>query len=76
MAEVVTGGRQREELLKVIREVRSSWRTKLLLRGGIAIVGGGLLALLLASYGLQTLRFSTSAITGFRIATLSVFAGR
>src|ERR1700730_10693982 len=74
MAEVVNGSRQHEEQLKVIREVRSRWRTKLLLRGGVAIVAGALLALVLASYGLQTLRFSAPAITGFRIAPLSVFA--
>src|SRR4029077_16146221 len=38
------------------------------------IVAGALLALVLASYGLQILRFSPPAIAGFRIATLSVFA--
>ena len=74
MADIVKGGRQHEELLKVIREVRSRWRTKMLLRGGVAIVAGALLALVLASYGLQTLRFSAPAITWFRIATLSAFA--
>jgi hypothetical protein len=68
-------GQRHEELLKVIRDVRSRWRTKLLLRGGIVIVGGALLALLLASVGLQTLRFSPASILGFRIGILVVFAG-
>src|SRR5436190_6488446 len=66
---------QRNELLKVIHEVRRQWRTKVLLRGGIAIIGGALLALLIASLGLQTLKFSTPSILGFRIAILVIFAG-
>src|SRR5260221_11444266 len=74
MAEILSGARHREELLKVIREVRSRWRMKLLLRGGIVIVGGGLLALVLASYGLQVLKFSASSVAGLRVATLGLFA--
>ena len=66
---------QRNELLKVIHEVRRQWRTKLLLRGGVAIIGGALLALLIASLGLQTFKFSTPSILGFRVAILVVFAG-
>src|SRR5690349_3402522 len=67
-----TGGRQ--ELVDVIREVRSRWRTKLLLGGGIIVVGGGLIALGLASWGLQEYRFSPASVTGFRVAVLAIFA--
>ena len=75
MAETSGVGRRHEELLEVIREVRARWRTRLLLRGGLVIVGGALLALLLASLGLQTLKFSPGAIIGFRVGLLLVFAG-
>ena len=75
MAEGLNGRSNRDELVRVIRDVRSRWRTKLLVTGGIAIIGGGLLALVIASIGLQNLKFSASSITGFRIATLLVFAG-
>jgi len=72
MAEV--NGAHRDELIRVIREVRTRWRNKLMLRGAVAIVAGALLALLLASLGLQTLKFSASSIIGFRLAILLVFA--
>ena len=74
MAEVLNGARHRQELVAVIREVRKRWRMKLLLRGGAAVVGGGLLALVLASYGLQLTKFSPASVTGFRIGTFAVFA--
>ena len=64
----------RDELIKVIRDVRARWRTKLLLRGAIAIVAGALLALFAASLGLQSLRFSPTSILGFRLGILIVFA--
>ncbi len=53
---------------------RRRWRTKLLLGGGIIVLGGGLVALALASWGLQELRFSPSSVTGFRIAFLVTLA--
>ena len=58
MAETPGGGTARQELVDVIQTVRKRWRTKLLLRGGIVVLGGALLALALASWGLQALRFS------------------
>ena len=47
----------------------------LVLRRRHVVVGGALLALLLASFGLQTLKFSPGAIIGFRVGLLVVFAG-
>src|SRR5262245_44687633 len=73
MAESLSG-HTRQELVDVIRQVRSRWRTKLLLRGGIIVVGGALLALFLASWGLQTYKFSPASIVGFRVAIFGVFA--
>ena len=74
MAETLGTGRERQELVNVIRQVRKRWRTKLLLRGGVIFVAGSLIALILASLGLQTYKFSPASILTLRIVTLSVFA--
>ena len=65
MAQVLTGASHRQELVNVIREVRHRWRMKLLIRGAIIIVVGALLALALASYGLQATKFSPAWVTKF-----------
>jgi hypothetical protein len=75
MAQVLTGASHRQELVNVIREVRHRWRMKLLVRGAIIIVVGALLAIALASYGLQATKFSPTWVTGLRIATWTVFVG-
>ena len=73
MAEAL-GGTTRQELVDVIRTARTRWRAKLLLRGALVVVGGGLLALALASWGLQALKFSTQSVIGLRIAVFTIFA--
>ena len=75
MAQVLTGASHRQELVNVIREVRHRWRMKLLVRGAIIIVVGALLALALASYGLQATKFSPTSVMGLRVATWTVFVG-
>ena len=75
MAQVLTGASHRQELVNVIREVRHRWRMKLLVRGAIIIVVGALLAIALASYGLQATKFSPTWVTGLRVATWTVFVG-
>src|SRR5438132_10628572 len=72
MADARKAAIERQELVNVIRQVRKRWRMKLLLRGGSVVIGGGLLALLVASYFLQQARFSAASITGFRIGTVVV----
>src|SRR5687767_60102 len=74
MVETLAGGNPRQELVSVIRRVRARWRTKLLLRGGVIVLAGGLAALILASFGLQTYKFSPTSVVALRIATLTVFA--
>ena len=64
-----------QELVDVIAKVRSRWRTRQLLTGGVAIVGGGLLAVVLASWGLQYFKFSPASVTAFRVITLGLLAG-
>ena len=67
-------GSTRQELVDVIRDVRKRWRTKLLLRGGIVVLGGALVALFLASWGLQATRFSPESVTWLRVAVFTVLA--
>jgi hypothetical protein len=64
MAETLGTGRERQELVNVIRQVRKRWRTKLLLRGGVIFMAGSLLALILASLGLQTYKCSSAGCSG------------
>src|ERR1700742_41766 len=66
---------RRSELLDVIRRVRNRWRMRLALRGAVIVVAGTLLALLLSASSLEALRFSPSAIIGFRLAAFIIFAG-
>src|SRR5579863_5901649 len=74
MADARRGPMDHQELVRIVRQVRSRWRTKLLLRGGFILVGGGLLALILASWGLHAAKFSPAAVFGFRIAIFGIFA--
>ena len=67
-------GTPRQELVQVIRQVRSRWRTRMLLRGGVIVLVGALLALALASFGLQSYKFSPASVIGFRIAIFATFA--
>jgi len=64
----------RQELVEVIRQVRRRWRMRILLQGGIIILAGALIAIALASVGLQSYKFSPQSVTGFRIAVFAVFA--
>jgi hypothetical protein len=66
--------RRPSELVDVIRKVRGRWRTRMLLRGGVIVIAGALAAIALASFGLQTYKFSPESVTGFRIAVFSAFA--
>ena len=43
----------RQELVNVVRQVRTRWRQRMLLRGGIIFLVGAIVAIALASYGLQ-----------------------
>ncbi len=67
-------GTSRQELIAVIREVRNRWRLKLLLRGGLIVIVGALLAIVLASIGLQSYKFSPSSVTTLRVAVFGAFA--
>src|SRR2546428_3321470 len=64
----------REELVSVIREVRTRYRRRLAARGALIVLGGTMLALLISASGLETLRFSAASIIAFRLIVFAVFA--
>ena len=67
--------RARLELLDAIRHVRNRWRMRIALRGLAALLGIGLVAFLISSWGMEGTRFSPGAVNAFRIATwLSLLA--
>ncbi|MEC9301435.1 MAG: DUF4175 family protein [Acidobacteriota bacterium] len=59
----------REDLFRVIRQVRKRWRLRIVLRGLAVMVTAGIVAFLLSAYGLEYFRFSAPAIITFRILT-------
>lgn len=73
MADGRPSGHDRHELVNIIRAVRSRWRTKLMMRGALIVLGGGLLAIIVASLGLQSFRFSPTSVIAFRLTVFAVF---
>src|SRR5438093_6002638 len=65
----------RSQLIDVIRSVRNRWRLRLATRGALVVVAGTLLALLLSASGLESFRFSATAIIAFRVISVTVFVG-
>ena len=61
--------RARLELLDAIRHVRNRWRMRIALRGLAALLGIGLVAFLVSSWGMEGSRFSPAVVNGFRIFT-------
>jgi hypothetical protein len=61
-------------LLDIIGEVRTRWRTKLALRGALAVAGIGFALFLLAAYGMEWARFSGASIIAARVVMLVVLA--
>ena len=69
---LLTGHRSqspREDLVRVIRQVRYRWRLKIVLRGVAVMITASIVAFLLSAYGLEYFRFSAPAIITFRILT-------
>ncbi len=61
-----------DELLRIIREVRSRWRWKVVVRSLAVLVGAAILALLVVAYGLEQFRFAPASIIVFRVLTYLV----
>jgi len=66
---------RRSELVEVIRGVRNRWRQRLAIRGAVVVVAGTILSLLLFASGLESFKFSATAIIAFRIIAALVFLG-
>ena len=66
---------RRSELVEVIRGVRNRWRQRLAIRGAVVVVAGTILALLLFASGLESFKFSATAIIAFRLIAAIVFFG-
>src|SRR5690606_25451205 len=60
-------------LLDIIGQVRRRWRSKLLLRGVLWVLGITLLLLLVAAYGLEWARYSPLSLAISRVGLLVVF---
>jgi hypothetical protein len=61
-------------LVEVIRHVRRRWRLKLALRGAALVLALACLMLVLASWGLESVRFSPRSIVLFRVLVSGGFA--
>ena len=56
-----------EDLVRIIRSVRTRWRLGMLLRGVSILVVAGLVAFLVSAYGMDRFRFDPTAVLIFRI---------
>ncbi len=63
------------DLVGIIHDVRRRWRYKLMLRGAVAVLGLGVVALVLSAWGLEAWRFSPGSIITFRILMAVTLTG-
>lgn len=67
-------GASHREVMRVVRRVRLRWRMRVAIRGMAIVLGSGLAAFLVSSFGLERLHFTPEAVIGFRVALwLGVF---
>src|SRR3954465_6551738 len=64
-----------QEVLGVVRGVRTRYRAKIALRGAAIVVAGTWVTLALATYAANALRYSDNAILGARILAVLVAVG-
>jgi hypothetical protein len=57
-----------QDLFGIIAHVRNRWRMKLALRGAVNLMAVAFGLFVLAAYGMQTLRFTSTSIIAARIA--------
>lgn len=65
----------RNELLRVIRQVRNRWRLRVALRGLAIVIGAGIAAFAVSLFGLEYFRFTPAAVISFRALTYLTLAG-
>jgi len=72
------GGREpsgREELIRIIRQVRRRWRVRVALRGVAAVAGAALGAVLVGAVAMDLLRFSAGAVIAARVLVYAAVVG-
>ena len=65
----------RDEILRVIRQVRNRWRLRIALRGFAVVIAALLGTLVVSAWGLEGYRFTPAAIITFRIVTYGALLG-
>lgn len=65
----------RDEILRVIRQVRNRWRLRIALRGFAVVIAALLGTLVVSSWGLEVYRFTPVAIITFRVLTYGALLG-
>jgi len=65
----------RDEILRVIRQVRNRWRLRIALRGFAVVIAALLGTLVVSAWGLEVYRFTPAAIITFRIVTYGALLG-
>ena len=61
----------RDELIRIIRQVRRRWRLKHALRGAAIVLAAGAAVLLASAWGLERLGFSPGAVIALRVVLLA-----
>src|SRR5690606_7950548 len=61
----------RDELIRIIRQVRRRWRLKNALRGAAIVLAAGAAVLLASAWGLERLGFSPGAVIALRVVLLA-----
>ncbi|HSM16240.1 MAG TPA: DUF4175 family protein [Gemmatimonadales bacterium] len=64
-----------EELLQVVRTVRTRWRLRVFLRGAAILALATVGMMLLATYGIDRFRFDDTAVLVFRVLLYAVIGG-
>src|SRR5687768_8046832 len=62
-----------QDLFGIIAHVRNRWRMKLALRGAVALLGVAFGLFVLAAYGLETVKFTTTSIIVARVGLVVGF---
>ena len=65
----------RNEILRVIKQVRNRWRLRIVFRGTSVLLAAALGIFLASSFGLEVFRFEPTAVVIFRVLTYAVLIG-
>src|SRR5262245_49320711 len=66
---------EHERVVEILGSVRNRWRLRVAMRGVAIVLAAGVAAFLISAYGLNALRFSATAVWGFRIVAWALMLG-